>query len=505
MRKNLSLFLFVFASLTSPSWLHGQTSIDYRGVVQTDLRVAVPGNDAPADAADYRIERLDNLARLTAMLSWANVDALVDLAVVFSGRSEVDTFDSLRSRQAVDAYYFESEGIYLQIIDFIAEGFDLRIGRQIVDWGTADRFNPTSVINAFDLEDPIDFGRRVANEMISLTYHPGWIIEGEVTPILDEVHLQLVVVPLFRSALIPDSALHAFSEPDQFRRFVRADLLKNLVDVQKAFLAKGGDVVYNVRVQQPEEVIENAQVGARLGFSLFGVDFGLMAYHGFDHNVQPKNVRVSAIYEGTLFPLPDLNDLETVMEMMNRFPTLAGLVGYTDVDLIYPRVSVLGADFSASLDALGGIGIWGEFAMTFHDGVYLDITINDQVFRETQVERGWFWKLTAGLDYTFTKWWYMNVQYLHGFVDEFGTAELGDYIVAGSDFKTFNEQVLIRLFGMINLQDTSFIAFPSLSFKFWQATELVAGALLHGGDRDSKFGNRTAGPNIVFMQGRYSF
>jgi hypothetical protein len=484
-----------------------QSFFDYRGEIRSDLRASIPGNDAPDDAPDYAFERLDNTARLTMALGWGAVSAIADLSVVYSGRSTVDRFDSLLSRSEVESYYFESESLYLEIADFIFSGMDLRIGRQIADWGSGDRFNPTSVINGYDLEDPIDFGRRVANEMVSLSINPGWMIEGEETPILDELNLKLIAVPVFRSGLIPKSALHAFSEPDQFRRFVRAQLLNNLVDVQKVFLKKGGGVEYDVRVVEPEMTLENTQLGARLGVSILGVDVSAMYYYGYDHNHQPGDVDVSAIRNGAVFPLPDLNDIEGTLALLNTYSdgALEGLVGYTDVLLVYPRVHVVGGDFATSLDFLGGMGLWGEFAMTFHDGVALDVQINDQLFRETQLKPGSFWKLTAGLDYTFTKWWYVNVQYLHGFVDEFGTEAIGDYIVAGSDFKTFDEQILLRLFGILDISGLSFIAFPSLSFKFWQNTELVAGALLHGGEPDSKFGNRTAGPNTVFLQGRYSF
>ena len=34
---------------------------------------------------------------------------------------------------------------------------------------------------------------------------------------------------------------------------------------------------------------------------------------------------------------------------------------------------------------------------------------------------------------------------------------------------------------------------------------LVLGALIHGGNDQSKFGNRVAGPNLFFVRARYSF
>ena len=78
-----------------------------------------------------------------------------------------------------------------------------------------------------------------------------------------------------------------------------------------------------------------------------------------------------------------------------------------------------------------------------------------------------FLKLTAGVDYTWNKYLYSNLQYVYGFIDEFGAgqqcyarptrrrsfddyrceARIGHYLVVGSDLKLFSDQLLIRFFG----------------------------------------------------------
>jgi len=492
---------------------------NYKGMITSDLRLTVPGKDMPSDVEAVRFDRTDNTIRATGAFRWGKVDAMADLSLTFSGKSEVDELRTLQDRTKVDPFYFESEALFIRISDFIIDGLDIQVGRQIVDWGAADKFRPTSVINGLDLEDPQDFGRRVANEMISLTYAPGWEIDGEETPIFSEFSFQVVWVPRFRSGLVPYSSEYAFSRPNEFRRFVKSQLLHNLVDLQEMFLHYGGSILYDVRVEEPSFAIENSQVGMRAGFSLLGVDLHFMAYYGFDHNMQPNTVNVNAvstdpgvsaaIRENIHYVAGTDTERDNLMKLMKSFGEeglITTLTGYTDVNLKYPRVWVVGADFATSLDFLGGVGFWGEVAVTIHDDVPIYIDINGtEIGGQYQAKKGAFVKAVVGLDNTFTKWLYINTQYIYGFVDEFGKDDLGHYLMVNADFKAVNEQMLFRLSGVIQLTDPSAVIMPSLSFKFWPATELVAGALINVGKASSKFGNRTVGPNYLFFQAKYAF
>ena len=76
-------------------------------------------------------------------------------------------------------------------------------------------------------------------------------------------------------------------------------------------------------------------------------------------------------------------------------------------------------------------------------------------------EKGSFVKATVGMDYSPTSWLYINVQYLRGFLDEFGsdnhrTTSLPEWISLARDV------VLIRLLNIFNLDDQSFVLFPAL-------------------------------------------
>ena len=519
MRGKAFIFIFIFLSvLFFIGFSATAQKFMYKGSVYSDLRLAVPGKDKDPADHDFRFDRSDNSLNLTGLFNWGSVDVYADLSFVFSGRSKVDRFHTLHERGSVDPFYIESSGLYLRINDFVLDGLDLKIGRQIVEWGSADKFNPTSVINSVDLEDPMDFGRLVANEMIVLSYSPGWMIDGDETPIFDEFRMELVYVPMFRSSLLPESGRLAFSEPNQFRNFVNSETLHGLVNIQELFLKYGGEVLYDVRIKEPDWALKNSQVGGKISFSLLGVDFGLMGYYGYDHNNQPQQVLVNAVSSdanvqvlmnaampavaGTKEEMEDLMGLLTSYGEEGKVRTIKG---FTDVELGFPRVGVFGAEFSTSLDFLGGMGFWGEATLTFHDDVMIDLDINGTRLSERQFKKGHYWKAVLGIDNTITKWLYVNVQYVRGFVNEFGASSIGNYVVAGVDVKGFNEQALLRVFAILNMDDPSTILYPMLSFKFWQATELVAGALLHFGGDNSTFGNRIVGRNIVFLQGRYSF
>ena len=114
------------------------------------------------------------------------------------------------------------------------------------------------------------------------------------------------------------------------------------------------------------------------------------------------------------------------------------------------------------------------------------------------------------LKYTPISWLYINVQYLHGFLDEFGSENLQNYLVAGMDFKLVRNSVLIRLFSIINLNDASFVLYPAISLSPWDGGTISLGAflfssILPGADPAKKFESPAAGKSNIFLQARGSF
>ena len=117
------------------------------------------------------------------------------------GFSDLKDLDSTTLRDRVDPYYLELNAAYVDINNLV-KGLDLRIGRQVVPWGAADKFNPVSNLNSLDLSDPLQFGRALANNMIRIDYTP-----------LGDLTFTGVVVPVFRPAQLPRTAPLALLDP----------------------------------------------------------------------------------------------------------------------------------------------------------------------------------------------------------------------------------------------------------------------------------------------------
>jgi hypothetical protein len=168
-----------------------------------------------------------------------------------------------------------------------------------------------------------------------------------------------------------------------------------------------------------------------------------------------------------------------------------------------------------------------------------------------------FLKLTVGADMTIAGKLYINMQYIHGFIDEFGSGKavhalnnplaakdqsetprveqrLGDYIVAGADVHLASDRLLLRVFAVIKLPSLNFspgagesvtdefqlcdpakmqatcykftgVLFPQLIWSVWEATELSVGGFIFIGDRTTKFGDPAAGASEVFAKAKFSF
>jgi hypothetical protein len=499
---------------SSLAWA-GETSL--RGYLESDLRMTIAGKkDRPPNLEVYRFLRNENTASITSSMSSGDVLAVFNASMIYTGFPAADKMAALTDRQAVDPVRIESDALYLEIFDFLPY-VDFRLGRQVMKWGSADIFNPTSVLNPYDLEDPLKFGEAIATEMASMRWSAPWYIEGEEDTIFEEFSLTVAVVPIFRPGMLPDSALYVFTDSTVFQRYADSQTLLDLIGLQKAYEEGGGDILFDVGVDSPDASLKNMQYGARVGWTLFGVDMGLMAYQGFDDIARAERVDANAprrdpmaLSDDAGKPItgvPDpLKNIDATMEMVATIPSYEGYDVLTEIQLAFPRVQVLGADFSASIEPLGGLGVWAEAALTLHDALYRSIRYANYPYSiERELEKDSFLKITAGLDYSITSWWYTNLQYVHGFVDEFGRDKLKDYVVGGADLKAFQEKVLIRLFAILQLQDQSFLVYPQVTLDYWQDTKLSMGGLIFAGAADSKFGGRETGSNTLYLRARYSF
>src|SRR5262249_44908655 len=146
-----------------------------------------------------------------------------------------------------------------------------------------------------------------------------------------------------------------------------------------------------------------------------------------------------------------------------------------DTTVGFPRMQVAGLDLAGQIAALADMGWWVETAVVFPQemrmGLINDSALGPPRYLDASGRDGVvipdtpYLKATAGIDHTLMRHLYVNLQYVHGFIDEFGsgsniwrasdtsTREVtspreGNYVVAGADYKFRDDRILLRLFGV---------------------------------------------------------
>jgi hypothetical protein len=494
--------------------------IKFGGSISSDIRFRLNGSEVvPADQlapypSQYRLlkngfSRNENVIKTQLTLGVASkVKAVADVEFYWYGYSDLRDINMTTLRESNDPYRIDSYAAYVDVYNVLPH-LDLRIGRQVVTWGVADKFSPTNNLNSLDLSDPLLFGRALANQMVRLDWNP-W----------RDLVLTAVWVPIFRPAQLPRTAPLAVNDPDRPPPVQEAAIRDSLGLLQQA----NPPTQVNVYAMQPDPSIQNSQFGLRLGGRLLNQDVSVSYYHG-------------------RFGIP------------SPAFTVNKPGGVVDVSVMWPRMDVVGADIAGSIEKLRGLGYWAEAAVFFPQevtyglyngsfGGFDALTFNQSPTdpnayslqiggtegkRPTVVPSTPFVKSTIGFDLTINKYLYTNVQWVHGFIDEFGAGRairpgvrvgapprtesgLGDYLVLGLDLKLLQEVLLIRVFGAFRIphvddQDPKFTAvlFPQLSWAVWDGTEISLGSFVFLGDRSTKFGDPAAGATEVFLKAKFTY
>lgn len=421
-----------------------------------------------------------------------HIQIVGDIEPVFLGVSQISTLNDLSSVQMLTPFHIESDAAYVAINDALP-GLDIKIGRQIVVWGTADKFSPTNNINSDDLEDRPLFTEPIANQMLVVDFSP-W---------QDKLWFQGVYVPLFYPALLPPSASAALSDPQTPVNFAnQAD--KDKLSFLQGFIS--GNAQFNprvtTRVEPPPVNITNGQAAAKLGTRLGPIDMSASYYYGFFD-----------------IPIPYETTSTQVAPLMED--SVDGYWFQSDVTLVYPRMHVIGLDFAAQVPFLDDMGLWAEGALIVPTQEYdfrvelplnLDITPGDGVmnpvseFSGAIVKKQPFIKATVGADYTFGKHVYVQTQYLRGFIDDFGANNIGNYLLAGTDLVFFGRHLIFRFFALTdfpkNRQDAaSVVLAPNIIMvPPWGYATLELGGFAFIGRDDTKFGQAAVGSSVAYMK-----
>jgi hypothetical protein len=106
--------------------------------------------------------------------------------------------------------------------------------------------------------------------------------------------------------------------------------------------------------------------------------------------------------------------------------------------------------------------------------------------------------------------------YVRGFFDEFADRNgVHNYAVASAELRFKSDSLLLRLAGILDVDDLSNVASPQLTWIITPGLEALAGAYPFGGSptpRDpydyaarSKFGQRAAGRSFAYLKLRFTF
>jgi hypothetical protein len=538
----------------TPPGARADIDFKFSGYLSSDIRFRVLAAERPPPTPQPTqwtllkngVSRNENRIRaaLTAKLG-SKVKAVADVEMVTWGFSDLSNIDSSTLRPYVDPYYFEFHAAYIDINNLfgsVIPRFDLRIGRQTVPWGSADKFNPISNLNTLDLSDPLMFGRALANNMIRADWNP-----------IGDLNFTAVLVPVFRPAQLPRTAPLALLDPLRPAPIADQDV-RAALDRERAIYVPAidpatgletrpasGTLTITTDVLAPEITAANMQAGFRTAWKLLDQDMGLSYYHGrFGVPVPAWSISTGGLFSNL-----------------------------TKTAVVYPRMDVIGVEMAGSILKLGGIGYWieaavylpGEVTLSLYDAItamdpnsprpmeYLFDPACGTVCRRYQpvgstsaakpvvIEKTPFVKATLGFDYTIAQRVYVNVQYVHGFIDEFGAgraarprrnaidlaesprveSRIGDYIVAGVDIKALREALLFRLFGVFKLPTVDLasrlwddwaptgVLFPQIIWRVFDGTELMIGGFIMLGDRSTKFGDPAAGGSEIFAKAKVSF
>lgn len=362
------------------------------------------------------------------------------------GFPSINSLSDLNDKSNVEPLALELREAYIEFYGFLLEDLDLKVGKQRISWGTADGMNPTDNLNPEDLEDPLDFKRKLGVNSLKLSYY------------LNSVTFTGIVIPIFVPAVFPSTL--ALSQGSQLS-LPPGMTLRNMTD----------------DITLPETKLKNSIGAAKISWNIFNYDMSLSYLYGRDDIPIANRIDITAV---------DATNLDV------------------NISMKYPKMYVVGYDIAGSI---GEVGVWAELGCFLSEKVEME-TYTNGIFtqKETVLEDTVYFKYVIGSDYTFKGGYYVNIQFLHGFFIERGS-NLGNYIMTGIEKKFLNDELKIKLFGGVDITDTSNLGFmygPEISYKQSDNTDIIVGAILIGGKAGTTF-EQFKDLDELYLKFRYSF
>ncbi len=231
MKKSLMLFLF-------PLLLFGE--VDFGGFLEV-------GKTAFTGLKDSPYYPIYNRLRMEGRAGSGNVRGRVSFETRFYDFPFSASISALSSIDELFPLSLNLYEAYFSITNFILDDLDLKIGKQRIAWGTADKFNPTDNINPIDLSNPFIFGEHQPTLAVELNYYAG------------DFTYTAIGIPHFNPAVLPSDTIIFESIP-------------------------------NVSMNIPEISPRNGSYAFKIGTNLLNFDLSLSYYYGFDKLPSPDSM-----------------------------------------------------------------------------------------------------------------------------------------------------------------------------------------------------------------------
>ena len=172
-------------------------------------------------------------------------------------------------------------------VDYFSKKFDIRMGNQIITWGTADAINPTNNINPIDYSDLLDTdGERRGVFSVNTKYY------------FSNFTLQGIWVPIYNSSILPKQNSRWFPELDNHV------LLPNGTSIPLSYVFDS--------TKLPTNGLSSSQFAFKLATVANGWDLSASYYYGFDDLPSyKKQINFDPTYtSATVTVLPEIHKLQ---------------------------------------------------------------------------------------------------------------------------------------------------------------------------------------------------
>ena len=423
---------------------HLWASPDIGGYVETNTRWR------PGGGNQYTWN--ENRVGLKVSVETEGASGFSELRFRHIGFADINQSDQLRDGDRIQPSRLEIYEGYVDIYGLLLDNLDMRIGKQRIAWGTADKLNVVDNLNPDDFEDILDFSQKLPTMSLRLDYYPG------------DFTVTAVMIPVFTPAR---------SLPPSWEAPIRLSLSSDM-DLRTL------DDEVILPDNRPEK---SAAIGIRIQKAILDYDWSLSYVYGRDEWAIPTKVDIVEV--DTL----DSVDVHLTLE--------------------FPRQHVVGADMAG---AIGDIGVWAEGAVFLPEKkIYTRVISPEETQEQLALDNEPHFKYVVGGDYTFRNGIYINAQYLHGFFTDRGAGNLEDYFLIAFEKKFFHEDLKVRTVFAAEVADFSdfknrsaFFGGPEVTYYPKDNVELVAGSFLLGGDSSTQFGQFRSNDEI-YLKVKYSF